>query len=443
MNTDATHILPGIQGISGRALNAAVLLYTRWETERERSPLDRVVAGFFRSRRDLNSRERRWISEAIYGCVRFLRRQTLLLEASHLADTPENRIRLWAEPALPGSPLPTPDTPRDYLRITLSFPDALADELEALLGPEALTAAAAFNTQAPTTLRVNTLRTTRARVLDTLEGATPTRYSPWGVVLAHRVNIYDLPGFREGWYEVQEEASQLVALSTNVQPGQIVVDVGAGAGGKTLALAALMQNQGRIVAVDSSAERLEELEKRAARAGATCIETCVVPTDTSGCWQPEGRAKRTLNRLAQAADCVLVDAPCTGSGVLRRSPDAKWRTFDLDAMTAHQQMLLTQAASLVRTEGTLLYATCAFERRQNEEVAASFLTSAPGAVFQVEALCIPGTEGLHTSASPYLRTWPHRHGMDAFFAVCLKRRGVAPPFLSERIATGSAAKEAR
>src|SRR5204862_314660 len=102
----------------------------------------------------------------------------------------------------------------------------------------------------------------------------------------------------------------------------------------------MMQNRGRIVALDSSADRLEALEKRAERAGATCIETCLVPTDDAGRWLPTSKAKRTMNRLFQAADCVLLDAPCTGSGVLRRSPDAKWRAFDLPAMTALQLTLL-------------------------------------------------------------------------------------------------------
>lgn len=424
--------LPVIQGVSNRALNAAVLLYTLWEAEKERSPLDRVTAGFFRSRRDLNSGERRWISEAVYGSIRYLRRQTFLLENLKLPDTPESRIRLWATPEQETAQLPTPENPASYLRMTLSFPDALAAELETLLGADALSAAKAFNAQAPTTLRTNPLRATREQVLKALPDAAPSRYSPWGVALAHRVNIYDLPGFRKGWYEIQEEASQLVALNTQAKPDMTVVDVGAGAGGKTLALAALMQNRGRIIALDSSSQRLMELQKRAERAGATCIETCLMPIDATGNWQPAGREKRLWNRLFQKADCVLLDAPCTGSGVLRRSPDAKWRAFDLAAMTALQQTLLVQAAMLVGSEGSLLYATCAFERSQNEAVVSAFLASEVGLAFEQERLASPTPSHLITGAaseeaspaseSRFLRTWPHLHGMDAFVAARMRRR---------------------
>jgi 16S rRNA (cytosine967-C5)-methyltransferase len=461
---------------SPRALAAAIEIYARWEAEQERSPLDRVVAAEFRSRHYLNAGERRWIGAAVYGSVRFLRRQERLLELLGLPTTPDTRLRLWASaPALPDGTSPTliplpeermltsqehltaalaalpgPATPRDHLRITLSFPDTLADTLEDLLGDEALDAARAFNAQAPTTLRVNTLRATRTQAQTALPAAVPTRYSPWGLELPQRLNLYDLPGFREGWFEAQEEASQLVALLTDAQPGQTVADVAAGAGGKTLALAALMQRRGRLIALDTAGERLAELGKRAARAGVAGIEMQQLHADAEGRWQLSGAAQQRLDRLRGTVDVALVDAPCTGSGVLRRSPDARWRVSDVEAFTRLQQTLLAQASMLVAPDGMLCYATCAFERSQNEEVVEAFLASPEGAAFRVEpalprlrAACrraarltpdspvppphptapAPFTEEAFAAlaSGPYLRTWPQRHGLDAFFAACLRR----------------------
>ena len=368
-----------VRGATERAQRAAIEMYARWEVERERTPVDRVVAAEFRSRRYLNSGERRWVSEALYGCVRFLRRQTWLMERLGLSDTPENRIKLWI--AAPGAPtqemagvsvpanLPakiTPeavaeavaalpgaeDDPRAQITISLAFPDGMADSLLAQLGDEAVEAAQAFNEQAPTTLRVNPLRVSRAHLMKSLPEAEPTRYSPWGLELPRRVNVHDLPGFKTGWFEVQEEASQLVALLANPLPGQIVAEVGAGAGGKTLAMAALMENRGDILAIDTSADRLEELQRRVERGGVTCVETCQVGAEDSGKWQPTSSARRTINKVVGKADVVLVDAPCTGSGVLRRSPDTKWREVYLPDILQLQQMLLAQAAPADGTRRT-------------------------------------------------------------------------------------------
>jgi 16S rRNA (cytosine967-C5)-methyltransferase len=460
------------RGASPRAFTAATEIYTRWEAERERTPLDRVVGAEFRSRRYLNSSERRWIAAVVYDSVRYLRRLTTLLHQHDLPDTPENRLRLGIDEGVPAfrrsgvpenaSPLQsiltpqhpntlTPNTKlperRDALREILSFPDVMAEELEALLGTEAIEAGEAFNRQAPTTLRVNTLRTTRANVEQRLPEATPTRYSPWGLELPKRVNIFDLPGFREGHFEIQEEASQLAALLTDAQPGQTVVDVGAGAGGKTLALAALMQNHGRIVALDTSPVALNELDKRAARAGVGIHQSCLLTADEAGLWQLSGVSLRNRNRLLRTADCVLLDAPCSGSGVIRRSPDAKWRSVDSAALERLQQNLLLQGCELVAPGGVFIYVTCAFERSQDEAIVERFLESPAGREFILEPVLprlqaafrrtaplhgdAPTVEAIETDVlqalvtGPYLRTWPHRHGLDSFFAACLRRTGKA------------------
>ena len=483
------------RGVSERALRAAVELFTLWENDEKNIPLDRIVSGEFRTRKYLNSGERRWIAEAVYGCARFWRRQVYILNARGQEPTPENVVRLWLEQEEEEKRrkgeketehqtsntehreattlnLQPSTSPREYLRIALSFPDEMATALEALLGEEAIAAAEAFNRQAPTTLRVNPLRVSWAHLRKSLPDPMPTQYSPWGLELPRRVNIYEIPGYRTGWFEVQEEASQLVSLLVDARPGQGIVEVGAGAGGKTLSLAALMENKGAIFAIDISQNRLDELQKRGERAGVTCVEMVQVDADSSGEWQPTVSKRRKINQWRNMADAVLVDAPCTGSGVLRRSPDAKWREFDLAHMTGLQASLLQQAATLARPGGMLFYVTCAFEREQNEDIVNAFLETELGQQFEVvpaaprlQAACERAyaqaqmplfmrtekaqkkiaerqeaeqtTAGAAPSPSeperipadyeslasgPFLRTWPHRHGLDAFFAACLQRK---------------------
>lgn len=439
---------------SPRAMLAAIEIYSRWheKEETDHTPLDRIVSTFFRAHHELNSGERRWISAAVYGSVRMLRRQTQLLASLNWETTPKSIIELWREehehaanPAVDAAmqALPGPETPAEYLRTSLSFPDAMAGSLEELLGSEAIAAAEALNGQAPTTIRVNSLRGRSDRVLKALPGSVHTRYSPWGLELPRRINIHDQPGYREGWYEIQEEASQLAAMLSDACPGMTVVDVGAGAGGKTLAMAALMGCVGTLVALDSSEKRLEELRDRARRAKAAGIEAYKVHVSPDGEWQPVGRARQTINRLFGRAECVFVDAPCTGSGTLRRSPDAKWRGYEAKQMSGLQLLLLEQSAALVAPGGSLIYVTCAFERYQNEDIIDRFLGRQIGEQFIVEPArthleesCVRAAtlsmgpmqkqwsiESLSDIFSgPYMRTWPHRHGMDALFGARLRRR---------------------
>ena len=439
--TDAQAAAP-MRGASERALRGAVEILDRWLAERENLPLDRITEREFRARHYLNSGERRWIGEAVYGAVRHLTRQKTLLAKLNLPDSAENFIRSWAEaPADSAAPpvlfpltpplaapeqwaraqnsLPAPDAPAEFLRVALSFPDNLAAELERLLGSEAQEAGRAFNRAAPVTLRVNTLKASRDRALRDLPDATPTAYSPTGIVLPKRVNLPALPGFREGRFEAQEEASQLVTRLLGAEPGQRVADIGAGAGGKTLALAAQMKNRGSLLALDVSERRLEELAIRAKRAGASCIETLAVPADPAGRWQPIGPDLRILERWRGTADCVLLDAPCSGSGVIRRAPDTKWRTADIPAFARLQNLLLEQASTLTAPNGTLCYITCALEAAQNEEIIADFLRTEAGRDFEIAPLppeFSPFASGL------FFRSWPHRHNLDAFFAAKMRRK---------------------
>ncbi len=434
-----------LKGAGERSLSAAIAFLAKWFEQKATRPLDRVMETEFRNRRDLNSSERRWIGSVVFGCVRYLRRQEFLLEKLGLPNTPENLCRLWAMSPADDEPavtfrftlalvsqeqlaealalLPTRDNPKEYLRITLAFPDEMATELEELLGAEAILAGESLNKQAPITLRVNTLKTTPSRLIPRLPPglATPARYSPIGIQLATRVNITGLTGWKEGFFEAQEEASQLVSLLLDAKPGETVVDVGAGAGGKTLALGAAMQGKGRLIALDLPSLRFGQLQERVRRAGIRNLEMLTMNATEAGEWQPDDFAKRKLGGLIHKCDAVMVDSPCSGSGVLRRNPDTKWRVNDLAEFARLQLLLLSQSARLVKPGGRLLYVTCAFERIQNEDVVADFLKSEIGSGFAVEdipAEFVP----FASSEAPVIRTWAHRHQMDSFFALQMRRK---------------------
>ena len=320
--------------------------------------------------------------------------------------------------------LPGPESGADALRITHSMPDLLADELEALLGTEAVTAAAAFNQPAPVMARVNTLKMNRAAWLENHPAMQPSEISPWGAWQEKRP-ANDAAVETAGQIAWQDEGSQLVALATTCRPGNFVVEIGAGAGGKALAMAAMMQNSGRILAVDIAPRRLNILRQRAQDAGVTCIRTC-----STSVAEPE--LTEELARFAGCADIVLVDAPCTGTGAIRRSPDARWRTSNAPYEPV-QRAMLAAAARLVRPGGTVVYATCAIERSQNEAVAIDG-AQAGGLVPEDVADAIRRAGLLDAGAAEviggrirtgdmgFARTWPHRGGMDAFFIARLRKR---------------------
>ena len=427
------------------------------QTKGDALPLDRVVAATFRDHKELNSGERRWITSAVYGTVRALTRQEYLLKALDREVNAAELITLWCQEhdaeagealAAALSSLPNESNPHEYLRISLSIPDPIASSLEQQLGAvDALAAGAALNAQAPTAIRINTLRTRKNRVIDKIAGSTEARFSPLGLILPGRLPLNSQPGFKEGWFEPQEEASQLAALLTDVQPGMTVVDVGAGGGGKSLAMAAMMKNQGRIVAIDPGERRLAELQQRAIRAHAFNIVPCCPGVGANGKWQTSlgDDAGETINALKRSADVVLIDAPCSGSGTMRRTPDIRWRYTDEKSFKPLQSNLLLQSAEMVKPGGALVYVTCSLLQEENEEIIDAFLSSQEGSEFIVDEACPvlvqaakraavacmgqaagsiwepTGFEGLFTG--PYLRTWPHKHGLDGFFAARLLRKG--------------------
>jgi 16S rRNA (cytosine967-C5)-methyltransferase len=237
-------------------------------------------------------------------------------------------------------------------------------------------------------------------------------------VAAARSNVFALRAFREGLFEVQDEASQLVAELCAPPPRAVVVDACAGAGGKTLALGAALGGRGRVLAFDVDARKLAELRRRAARAGLSNVHPMVVGADG-----PSAEVRAAVGERGAAR--VLVDAPCSGLGVLRRNPEARWR-LDAAAVAsfpARQRALLAAYAPLVAEGGRLIYATCTFTRPENEDVVQAFLQDHP------EFQLVPVKEiwGAARAATigdgQVLRTWPHRQGTDGFFAAVMRRIG--------------------
>ena len=244
--------------------------------------------------------------------------------------------------------------------------------------------------------------------------AHPTRFSPLGVALHSRLNAFGLSAFREGLFELQDEGSQLIGQLVQARAGERVVDACAGAGGKALALSADMQNKGELVALDKDPQRLSELARRARRAGVFNLRLKPIPAEADG-------AERALESLFGHADRVLIDAPCSGLGTLRRNPDARYRIVpgDIERYAALQRELLARFARLARKGGRVVYATCSIAREENEGVVEAFLAS--GAPFRLVSASplVP----IETTRGPYLRLFPHLHGTDGFFAAVLERHG--------------------
>ena len=306
------------------------------------------------------------------------------------------------------------------LRYTGSLPEFLAATLlKQMTLDEALALMAALNQRAPLTARANLLRTTRDALVATLarEGAPghPTPYSPWGIHLDTRQNAFALEAFRRGELELQDEGSQLLALAVSAKPRERVADACAGAGGKTLALAAAMKNQGEILALDADGKRLADAKPRARRAGVSIVRTRQIPKDDT--------AVAAIADIAGRMDRVLVDAPCSGLGALRRNPDARWRMkpADLEFFPALQSTLLARFAPLARPGGLVLYATCSVLRQENEEVVERFLAATPSFEPVPVSSLLAGQVG-DLQVGAHLRLWPHQHGTDGFFAAAFRRR---------------------
>ena len=309
-------------------------------------------------------------------------------------------------------PTPPPD-PTEALALRCSFPTWLAARWIGRWGAvEAEALMRAMNERPPLTLRANTLKTTREALAERLAredtiAARSTGWAPEGLVADHGGRPASWGAFADGSFAVQDEASMLVARLLEPRPGETVADVCAAPGTKTTHLAQLMDDRGRLLAFDPQPARLALVSESARRLGVGIVEAL------------EGAAEDLAGRFTGGCDAVLVDAPCSNLGVLRRNPEVKWRRHAGDVATGaiRQRAILTAAASMVKPGGRLVYATCSLEPEENDEVVREFLAGDPR--FAVDA---PSAFPLALDAGGVLRCLPHRHGTDGFTAVRLRRR---------------------
>jgi len=318
--------------------------------------------------------------------------------------------------ALAGRSLTHPEMPR---AVACGVPDWLEPPLAALYGRRLDDELAALNQPAPVDLRVNILKGDREQARRALAAehiaAEPTPWSPLGLRLKQRVPLAGTLAFKEGLVEPQDEGSQLAAVLADARPGMRVVDFCAGAGGKTLALAAQMQNRGKLLACDTAAWRLERAARRLRRAGVNNVERRVLARERDP-W---------VKRHAASFDRVLVDAPCLGIGAWRRNPDAKWRITlaDLDELLLRQREVLMSAARLVKPGGRLVYVTCSLLREENEAQAEEFLAAHPDfALYPMARAWAEMLGGTSPGGEDYLRLTPARHGTDGFFVAIFERQ---------------------
>ncbi|WP_372658369.1 RsmB/NOP family class I SAM-dependent RNA methyltransferase [Hydrogenophaga sp.] len=399
-------------------------------------PTDAILARYFREHRSLGSRERATLSDTAYAAVR----QKLRFEWFARSGSGSKWRRL-AILAFPGD--------RDFLKSALTepektwldhcdrvtdadlmaphrhnLPEWLAESLREQLGAEFDPLVASLDQGATLDLRVNSQKKKRDAVLADLRAAglacQATPYSPLGIRLEGKPPLAKLPAFVNGEVEVQDEGSQLLALLVDAKRGEMVVDFCAGAGGKTLAMGAAMRNSGRLYAFDTSAHRLDALKPRLARSGLSNVHPVAIAHERDD----------RIKRLAGKIDRVLVDAPCSGLGTLRRSPDLKWRQTPqtVAAQAELQQAILHNAARLLKPGGRLVYATCSLLKQENEAVAEAFLAAHPEwEVVPVGGLLadIHVDAGAELTTGPegqWLRLWPHRHHTDGFFAAVWRKK---------------------
>jgi 16S rRNA (cytosine967-C5)-methyltransferase len=408
-----------------------------------RAPADSVIDRYFRSHKQMGSKDRAFAAETVYGCLRRKAELEFLVGPDLSVDMPLEHRAFWivgvfllkysgwsaralSEAGFKGEAdvlvarVRTTKTDDLPFNARINMPEWLTDRLLSQFGEaETLQLSEALNRPAQVGIRANTLKTSRDGLLMRLaeQGypCEPMRYSPIGVQRDKRGPLFDTPAFKAGLFELQDEGSQLLGLMLEAMPKHKIVDFCAGAGGKSLELAAQMQNKGTLYACDISAGRLDRLKQRLTRAGADNIQRLVIRDEHDV----------SLRKLAGTADAVLVDAPCSGTGTLRRNPDIKWRPVDLGFLMQQQASILEAASRLVKPGGRLVYGTCSLLDQENAGITTAFLNSHPE--FQViparEILDRQGVDvadGFAPDGS--LRLMPHRHGTDGFYALALQRK---------------------
>lgn len=400
------------------------------EVLRFTGPADGTLSRYFRDHPRLGSRERGAIAEGIYGLLRnksvyssfaesgggaTMRKLTLLgladaVGIDSLGGLTEEETE-WLTRVM--------QIDRSLLQPSLraNLPLWLFDKFVAQYGEaQALQLADALNQPAPLDLRVNSIKAGREEVAAKLAEAPilcePTPFSPLGLRVLRKPALQNLPLFKEGAIEVQDEGSQLLSQVVGAKRGEMVVDFCAGAGGKTLSLGAAMRNTGRLYAFDISDKRLAKMKPRVARSGLSNVHPVLIAHERDA----------KIKRLAGKIDRVLVDAPCSGLGTLRRNPDVKWRQVQesIAELNVKQAAILDSAARLLKAGGRLIYATCSLLDEENEAIVNQFLTA------HTDFSLVPMKDVLAEQKIPlemqdYLKLLPHLHRTDGFFAAVMER----------------------
>lgn len=358
--------------------------------EESNKPLDLLLSDYLRAHKSIGAHDRRTIGEILYGMVRW----KTLIDYFSLSSYPNDRLSCFRKLSIAecqkNSSIPEP--------IRFGLPEFLYTRFKTIFGADKIEQLChTLNTPAPTTIRVNTLKSTREEFLKRFEGKIefhPCARAPHGLYLEKRMPLFTLPEFKEGLFEVQDEGSQLVAQLISPNPGEHVLDYCSGSGGKTLAFAPAMKGKGQIYLHDVRPHVLVEAKKRLNRAGIQNIQ-CLSPGHSQ------------LPRMQGKMDWVLVDAPCSGTGTLRRNPDCKWKIDPamIQRLVEQQREIVKEALPYLKTGGILVYATCSILPEENEEQLATFLKEYP----------------LLLEADP-LQLLPEEGGMDGFFAVKLRKK---------------------
>lgn len=379
----------------------------------EKKYADKAIEKLFKQNRRWGARDRRFFAETVYEIVRHWRK------LSYLAGTNEAWAVVGAYLFLQYKEIPDWEefdsvdlqSIRQKLdahmddEVIHSFPDWLHRLGQSEFGAEWPALMRALNRPADVYLRTNALRADRNSLIESLaaeeievEPVLSQDFDlPQALLMRKRKNVFVSQAFKKGFFEMQDAASQLVAPLLELEPGLRVADACAGAGGKSLHMAALMKNKGKIIAMDIHDWKLKELKTRAARAGVDIIETKLI------------ESSKTVKRLESSFDRVLLDVPCSGLGVLRRNPDSKWKLSaeEIGRLVTLQAEILGQYSRMCKPGGVLVYATCSILHRENEQQVERFLKSESGAVWSLEK---------------QLRVWPHKDGYDGFFAAVLRKK---------------------
>lgn len=355
-------------------------------------PLDLFISFYFRDNKSLGSKDRGFVAEAVYTLIRW--KGLLDYFCDEAFRTWESRYEILQ--TIDFAKVQTDATIPQHIR--LSFPEELYDLIIDSHGEEkGKEICFASNYPAPTTVRANALKTTREDLLErwkSVYDVIPCSQAPYGIIFRKKTHFFSLPEFAEGLFEVQDEGSQLLANLVQVLPGQAVMDYCAGSGGKTLAFAPFMQRTGQIFLHDIRPHALLEARKRLKRAG---IQNAQVVNDNS----------ENLKKLKKKMDWVLVDAPCTGTGTLRRNPDMKWK-FDVAAykrLISQQRVIFEKALSFLKPTGQIIYATCSLLQNENQKQVEHFLK----------------TYSLELVHEPF-QSMPSQGGMDGFYGATFRAK---------------------